>query len=50
MLKKKYNKSKMKLRILLGVENAMKEVRLIQGKKKEGKLLKNFLDELKNPD
>jgi len=41
-----FNKIKMKLQILTGIENAMKEVEQINKGKKKGKSLKSFLDEL----
>ncbi len=41
-----YNKIKMKLQIMTGIENALKEVELIKNGKKKGKSLKSFLDEL----
>lgn len=43
---KEFYKLKKKLDILLGIEKAMKEVRLIQTGKKKGKSLKAFLDEI----
>lgn len=43
---KNYNKLKKKLEILLGVENALKEVEQIQTGKKKGKSLAAFIDEL----
>jgi len=41
-----YNKLRKKLEILLGIENALNEVHLIQTGKKGGKTLKSFLNEL----
>ena len=46
LFQKEYNKLKKKLDILLGIENALKEVELIQSGKKKGKSLATFIDEL----
>ena len=46
LFQKEYHKLKMKLEILLGIENALKEVDLIQSGKKKGKSLATFIDEL----
>ena len=46
LFQKEYNKLKKKLDILLGIENALKEVDLIQSGKKKGKSLATFIDEL----
>lgn len=43
---KEYDKIKMKLQILLGLENALKEVKLFRNGRKKGKTLNAFLDEL----
>ena len=43
---KAFSKMKNKLDILLGIQNAMDEVRLIQSGKKRGKTSKEFLNEL----
>ena len=43
---KEYYQLKKKLEILLGIENALKEVDLIQSGKKRGKSLATFIDEL----
>ncbi|MEO5570336.1 MAG: hypothetical protein ABIT08_07225 [Bacteroidia bacterium] len=41
-----YEKMKKKVEILLGIKDAMNEVRLIQSGKKKGKSLRKFLDGL----
>jgi len=46
LFQKEYNKLKKKLDLLLGIENALKEVDLIQAGKKKGKSLAAFIDEL----
>lgn len=43
---REYNKIKKKLEILLGIENALNEVEMIQSGKKSGKSLTKFLNEL----
>ena len=46
LFQKEYNKLKKKLDILLGIENALKEVDLIRSGKKKEKSLATFIDEL----
>jgi hypothetical protein len=41
-----FNKMKNKLDVLIGLKNAMHEVRLIQSGRRKGKTLKEFLDEM----
>jgi len=46
LFQKEYNKLKKKLDILLGIENALEEVDMIQSGKKKEKSLTTFIDEL----